>query len=146
MTVLEEYKLHARLIEQEQQLKAMQMELESLQEIVKKNGELLAYAQTWVIMIIISWIGYLLFKGIREFYSRLQKVDTEKALRDEVDYLHNEVQVLMSLCIKQEEKDVKGNAFTKEEIDRDSIGMPLSPREQPEKKRRKRKGKLNKEM
>ena len=144
MTVLEEYRLHIRLLEQEQRLKAIQVELETLRKTAKKNGESLTYAQTWVVLIIIGLIGYVLFKGVREFYSQLQKVDEEKSLRDEVDYLYNEIQILMSMCVKQEENELEDIVFPKQEVDRDPIGLSLSPTEksgQLEKKKRKRKAK-----
>ena len=141
---MEEYRLHIRLLEQEQRLKAIQVELESLHESLKKNGESLTYAQTWVVLIIIGLIGYLLFKGVREFYSQLQKVDEEKSLRDEIDYLYNEIQVLMSMCVKQEEQELEKVVFPKQEAERDPIGLSLSPTEQPERYEKKKQRRKNK--
>ena len=128
------------------------MELESLYETVKKNEESLTYAQTWVILIIIGMVGYLIFKGIREFYFHLQKVDEERSLQDEIDYLYDEIQALMSMCIKQEEKEQEDFVFIKEEEEQDLIGLSLSPTghsaysERSENKKQKQKGKKKKKQ
>lgn len=99
---MEQQELDRRLKEQEERLIEFHEELQRLYTTVHTNNEALSYAQTWVVLIIVGLVGYMLFKGMRGLNTQMQMTEEEEKFQQEIQDLRKQIQTLALLYLDRE--------------------------------------------
>lgn len=102
MLTLEQQELDRRLKEQEERLIEFHEKLQQLYSTVYMNNEALSYAQTWVVLIIVGLVGYMLFKGMRGLNNQMQMTEEEEKYQQEIQDLRKQIQTLALLYLDRE--------------------------------------------